>query len=180
MTKHSLLSALVVATIISAGLIAVDGAGKVRAQAGNPCAPKAANPCAPKAATANPRAGNPEVDPKLVLRPKGTKLAEGNQAQLIKQGEALFKDIKLSTNSMACQNCHTNNDNFAPSFAKAYPHEVAMAKAKSGVAEVQLDEMIQLCMVVPMQAKPLRWDSRELAALTAYTGELQKEFRKKR
>lgn len=136
--------------------------------AANPCAPKAANPCAAK----------PDVDPKLVLRPKGTALAKGDHAALVKQGEALFKDEKLSTNGMACQSCHADLGAFAPSFAKPYPHTVAMAQEKGGVKSVKLDEMVQFCMVVPMEAKPLKWESKELAALTAYTGELQKTFRK--
>lgn len=144
--------------------------------AANPCAPKVANPCAAKAA--NPCAAKPEVDPKLVLRPKGTALAKGDHAALVKQGEALFKDEKLSTNGMACQSCHAELGAFAPSFAKPYPHTVEMAEAKGGVKSVNLDEMVQFCMVVPMEAKPLKWDSKELAALTAYTGELQKKFRK--
>jgi cytochrome c len=161
--------------IFSAGLVMVDGASGLRAQAANPCAPKAANPCAPKASAASPT--RPEIDPKLILRPKGTKLFQGDHAQLVKQGEALFKSAKLSTNGMSCQGCHADNANFAASFAKAYPHEVAMTKEKGGVDQVQLDETIQFCMVVPMQAKQLRWDSRELAALTAYNAELQKAFR---
>ncbi len=191
MTKISRLAVRTAIITITVGLMAI-GTEPARAQAANPCAPKAANPCAPKAANpcapkaanpcapkaANPCAGKPEVDPKLVLRPKGTSLAQGNHAQLVKQGEALFKDTKLSTSGISCQSCHLDNDNFAPSFAKPYPHQVAMAKEKGGVASVQLDEMVQFCMVVPMAAKPLRWDSRELAALTAYSGELQKAFSK--
>lgn len=131
----------------------------------------AANPCASQAAT-------PEVDAKLVLRPKGTSLAKGDPAALVKQGEALFKDETLSTNGQACQSCHAGLGAFAPSFAKPYPHAVHMAVAKGGVTAVHLDEMVQFCMVVPMEAKPLPWDSKELAALTAYTGELQKMFQK--
>jgi len=130
------------------------------------------------ALAANPCAARPEVDPNLVLRPKGTALAKGDHAALVKQGETLFKDEKLSTNGMACQSCHADLGAFAPSFAKPYPHPVAMAQEKGGVKSVNLDEMVQFCMVVPMEAKPLKWDSRELAALTAYTGELQKRFQK--
>jgi cytochrome c len=140
----------------------------------NPCAPKAANPCAAKAA--NPCAAGSQVDPKLVLRPKGTKLMQGNRAELVKEGEKLFRNPKLSTNGMSCNSCHENVGGFMPSFAKPYPHEVAMAKEKGGVKKVHLDEMVQFCMVVPMEAKPLPWNSRELAALTAYTAELQKSF----
>ena len=133
----------------------------------------------PLAQGSNPDVVKSEINPKLVLRPKGTKLFDGNKAQLIKQGEALFKDQKLSTNGSSCQTCHAENEGFSSTFASAYPHEVTMAKEKAGTSEVQLDEMIQFCMVVPMEAKPLPWNSRDLAALTAYAGELQKAFRKR-
>lgn len=148
------------------------------ALAGNPCAPKQSNPCAPKAANpCAPKAAKPEIDPKLVMRPAGTKLAQGDPAALIKEGEALFKDTKLSTNGMACETCHADHSAFQDTFAKPYPHAVAMATEKGGVAQVHLDEMVQICMVAPMEAKPLPWDSRALAALTAYTAELQKTFK---
>ena len=168
----SILGVAVIAGVVG-GIL---GAGNAYAQAANPCAPKAASPCAPKAA--NPCAAKFEVDAKLVVRPKGTSLAKGGQAELAKAGEKLFKDPKLSTNGMSCNSCHEGNAAYMPSFAQPYPHEVAMAKEKGGVAKVQLDEMVQFCMVVPMAAKPLPWNSRDLAALTAYTGEMQKEFRK--
>ena len=140
----------------------------VFAQGANPCAPKAGNPCV---------AAAPEVDPALVRRPAGTKLAEGAPAALVKEGERLFMDPKLGSNGMACESCHAGNNAFMPTFAEPYPqHVVAMATAKGGVDTVHLDEMVQFCMVVPMKAKPLPWDSRELAALTAYTAERQKAF----
>jgi hypothetical protein len=37
--------------------------------------------------------------------------------------------------------------------------------------------MVQLCMVIPMASKPLAWDSKELAALSAYSLEVQKTFK---
>ncbi|MBI5162780.1 MAG: cytochrome C peroxidase [Magnetospirillum sp.] len=180
---------LIPAAILAAALAAVGSAPS--AQAANPCASKAANPCAAKAANpcaakpmnpcaakpANPcaakAAGMPEV-----LRPKGTKLATGDHKQLVKQGEALFKDTKLSTNGMSCNSCHADLGAFQPTFAQPYPHQVAMANDQAGISKIALDEMIQLCMVVPMEAKPLKWESKELAALAAYTGELQKQYRK--
>jgi cytochrome c len=176
--------ALTAAITILAGLAIASVPDRLMAQAANPCAAKPMNPCAPKAA--NPcspmqAAGDAavEVDPKLVLRPKGIKPQGGNPAQLAKEGKALFNDPKLSTNGMSCATCHVDNQaNFAPGFAKPYPHEVAMVNQKSGLSQVQLDEMVQFCMVVPMAAKPLPWDSRQLAALTAYAAELQAAFRK--
>jgi cytochrome c len=47
-----------------------------------------------------------------------------------------------------------------------------MTEQPGGLKQVSLDEMVQFCMVVPMAAKPLAWDSKELAALTAYAGEV--------
>jgi hypothetical protein len=54
---------------------------------------------------------------------------------------------------------------------------VAMPRDQAGLKQVQADEMVQFCMVVPMAARPLPWASKELAALTAYTLELQKSFK---
>lgn len=134
------------------------------AQKVNPCAAK--NPCAATAQIA-----------KLITRPAGTKLFAGKQAELIKEGERLWNDTKLSTNGFACQTCHRGHASFSASFAKPYPHAVGMVKEKAGLNQIHLDEMVQICMVVPMAAKPLPWGSRELAALTAYVGELQKKFK---
>ncbi len=52
-----------------------------------------------------------------------------------------------------------------------------MAKERANLDTIRLDEMVQLCLVVPMASKPLPWDSRELAALTAYAGAVQKSFK---
>ncbi|MGQ0681814.1 c-type cytochrome [Bradyrhizobium sp.] len=154
---------LVAAMTMSVGFVM----GEARAQAPNPCAQKTEG-----------EAARPDLDKKLILRPKGTKLATGNRVQLVKDGEALFKSAKLSTNELSCASCHANNDNFNASFKKPYPHLVQMAKDRADLADINLDEMIQLCMVVPMASKPLPWNSRELAALTAYTGTIQATFRK--
>ncbi|KAF0118953.1 MAG: di-heme cytochrome c peroxidase [Rhodospirillaceae bacterium] len=176
-------AALAAAVMVSAGVVSVGGAAGAMAQAANPCAPKAANPCAAKpmnpcaAKAANPCAAKAAGMPEM-LRPKDTKLATGDHKQLVEQGEALFKDTKLSTNGMSCNSCHADLEAFQPTFAQPYPHQVAMANEQAGISSIALDEMIQLCMVVPMEAKPLKWDSKELAALTAHTGELQKQYRK--
>ncbi len=144
----------------------------------NPCNP--CNPCAAKKNPCNPCGANPcaaaEVDPRLVVRPKGTMLHKGDTATLVREGKKLFMDKKLSTNGMACQSCHANLKAFADTFAKPFPHKVDMAVDTSGINSVSLDEMIQFCMIVPMEAKPFPWDSRKLAALTAYTASLQQAF----
>lgn len=124
----------------------------------------ASNPCA---------AGKPGLDPKAFTRPGGYQPVVGDA----KLGESLFRDTKLSSNGLSCNTCHQNHGSFQPSFAKPYPHVVTMMKEKAGVKTVHLDEMIQACMLMPMAARPLPWDSQELAALVAYTQNLQKTFR---
>lgn len=108
-----------------------------------------------------------------ITRPAGYKPMAGDPAL----GEKLFNDTKLSTNGMSCASCHADHGAFQASFAKPYPHTVAMAKNQLGRKTVHLDEMIQGCMVMPMAAKPLPWDSKELAGLTAYLLTVQKTFK---
>lgn len=149
-------------------LTAVLGAS-AQAQPVNPCGPK--NPCAVQGGETR------ELDSRRITRPAGTVLATGDHTQLVKEGERLWKDAKLSKNGLSCDGCHANYGNFMPSFAKPYPHEVAMMRDKAGVQQIRLDEMVQGCLIVPMATQPLPWDSRELAALTTYTAEMQKGFK---
>lgn len=107
------------------------------------------------------------------IRPPGYKPLKGDAGA----GKALFNDTKLSTNGMSCASCHANHGAFSTSFAKPYPHTVAMARDQLRRKRVYLDEMVQACMVMPMAAKPLPWNSKELADLTAYVSELQKTFK---
>ena len=109
-------------------------------------------------------------------RPAGYKPLVGDA----KFGEKLFTDTKLSTNGMACDSCHVNHGAYSDSFAKPYPHTVSMAKEQLGRKTVYLDEMIQACMVMPMAAKPLPWNSKELAGLVAYLQIQQKSFKPSR
>lgn len=107
------------------------------------------------------------------VRPAGYKPLAGDA----KLGEKLFNDKKLSTNGMSCMTCHANHGAYQASFAQPYPHMVGMAKDQLARKTVHLDEMIQACMVMPMEAKPLPWDSKELAALVAYVKVQQKTFK---
>ena len=143
----------------------------------NPCAAKRANPCNPCAAKnpCNPCGGG-KVDPKMVTRPAGMKAYSGNHAQLVAEGKKLWQDKSIGTSGLACGTCHVNYGNLKETFLKPYPHNVAMAQQRAGLKTINADEMVQFCMVVPMQGKPLGWGSKELAALTAYTQEVQKGF----
>ncbi|HHB92037.1 MAG TPA: hypothetical protein ENK59_02345 [Thioploca sp.] len=144
----------------------------------NPLATK--NPCSTTHNTCNPCAAkNPcSSSSKIIIRPTGTKLMTGNKAELLAEGKKMWADTSLSTNGMACQTCHQQGKAaFGESFAKSYPHTVGMVKEKFGLEQVELDEMIQFCIVEPMVGKALAWESKELAALTAYTNKLQQEFK---
>lgn len=150
----------------------------------NPCAAKnpcaAMNPCAAK----NPCAGNPcaagdRVDPKMVTRPAGTRPYQGNQAALLAEGKALWNSKEISrNNSVACSTCHEDGTAMLqPGFAKPFPHFVQMVAEDNGMQSITLEGMVQYCMIKPMQSKPFSWDSRQLAALTAYTELLRKKFK---
>ena len=135
----------------------------------NPCAAKACNPCNP--------CGAGKVSAKDFVRPKGVKLASGSRSKLAAQGKRLWNDPGLSTNGLSCNSCHVNNASLNPSFAESYPHRVAMPSQMAGVGRISAAEMVQFCLLVPMQSKTLPWNSTQLAALTAYTHELQKGFK---
>ena len=153
--------------------------------ASNPCAAKikacgASNPCAAKRVT-NPcaakKGGGAKVSAKVFMRPCGAGVNPRKVGNLVKQGERLWKDSSLSGNGLACNTCDKKHAALNPTFAMTYPHQVAMPLKMAGVQQINVDEMIQFCMLVPMQAKILDWNSRELAALTAYTVEFQKAFK---
>ena len=51
-----------------------------------------------------------------------------------------------------------------------------MARDQFGMNQVHADEMVQICMVAPMEAEPLAWGSEALTSLAAYMVEVQKRF----
>ncbi len=144
----------------------------------NPCAAKACNPCNPCAAKGcnpcNPCAA--KVSAKDFVRPAGVGAPAASTAALVSQGKALWNDTSLGTSGLSCQSCHANGAALNATFAEPYPHKVAMPSQMAGVGPIHLDEMVQFCMLVPMKAPALKWGSRELAALTAYSAELQRGF----
>jgi cytochrome c len=79
---------------------------------------------------------------------------------------------------MSCASCHEGGMSYQSSFAKPFPHKMAMAAETYGVKQLHLDEAIQVCMVGPMAAKPLPWKSPELAHLVAFMEVEHKKFGK--
>jgi cytochrome c len=106
----------------------------------------------------------------------GEKGADSKQElkQAIMRGKALFVDESLGTNGMSCNSCHVEGgtkpgkmgDMEIPPFtnvAKKYPMYFKMAEKV-----MTLDQVINWCILTPMEGKPLTWDDQRLTDLTAY------------
>ncbi len=114
------------------------------------------------------------IDSALIVRPKGTTPYAGDEAKLLARGEQLWNDKRLSgKGKTACSSCHRSPTRmFKKSFMNQYPHPVRMVSRKAGLDAVTMEGMVQFCMLVPMKAQPLPWNSEELAALTAYSAKV--------
>lgn len=101
-----------------------------------------------------------------------------NPTLLVERGKALFNDSSLSSNGLSCASCHgaDGQSGYQDTFNQPYPHAVAVGTNMFGMETVHADEMVQLCMVAPMEAEPLDWESDELAALAAYVVSAQQTF----
>ncbi len=120
------------------------------------------------------------VDPGLVQQPESVALYRSSAEELEKLGETLWQETSLSrSGALACQSCHREFQAFQPSFTLPYPHNVKMVESKLHLQEISAAGMVQFCMIMPMEKEPLPWDSKELAALTAYVLKLQKEFQER-
>lgn len=114
-----------------------------------------------------------QLDPQTISRDSGDPGAyQASRAELVRTGERLWKDPTIGSSGLSCNSCHMNNAQFRSTFAEPYPHQVRMASGRAGLEQVTTEEMVQLCMVVPMKAEPLPWDSKELAALSAYVDDV--------
>lgn len=125
-------------------------------------------------------AGCGSVDPELVIRPANMPPFEGDRAELVAMGATLWKDANLGKSGVSCESCHMNGAQFKSTFKEPYPHRVAMAKGMADLESIDAAQMVQFCMIVPMEAEPLPWSSQELAALSAYVEDVeQKQFQAK-
>ncbi len=122
--------------------------GKKMKNACNPCAKNACNPC-------NPCGGKP---PKPIRSEHIT-----STSKLMALGKKLWNDENLSTNGQSCMGCHSEYDLFEDTVLKPYPHFVNMPKDI-----VTLDQMINFCMINPMEGKMLNSSSIEMTAMAAY------------
>ncbi|HEY5603121.1 MAG TPA: cytochrome C [Gammaproteobacteria bacterium] len=81
--------------------------------------------------------------------------------QAVAKGDGLWHDGSLGTNGLACGNCH-------PDGSASNPH--TFPKFQSNLGKVgTLRDMINWCIMVPMQGKALALDSDEMTAMEAYS-----------
>lgn len=113
------------------------------------------------------------LDDTSILRPKGFKPSYPTNKAAANRGKVLFNDTKLSTNGRACAQCHADANSFGARFKTPYPHAAMNSKARFGVDQMNLDEVIQVCMQGPMRNMPLEWGSPEQIDLTTYLLKVQ-------
>ncbi len=82
-----------------------------------------------------------------------------NYRSLLKEGEALWTDASLGRSGSTCSGCHAVKGLMKGTF----PRYVPMTRDI-----LTLDQMINFCVMNPMQGEPLAWNSRKLTALAAY------------
>ena len=81
--------------------------------------------------------------------------------EAVAKGDALWHNPKLGTNGLACGNCH-------PDGSASNPH--TFPKWQQNLGKVgTLREMINWCITVPMQGRPLALDSEEMVDMEAYS-----------
>ena len=149
--------------------------------AANPCAAKnpcAANPCNPCAAKnpcmmKNPCAPGNVCNPCGASNPPLRNKAFKSNMKAVKLGKKLWNDPKLGTSGLSCNSCHSNGMQLNLDKVGPFPHYVAMPNDV-----VTLDQMINYCMLNPMKADALPWESMEMTAMAAYYQHLVKKHNK--
>lgn len=80
--------------------------------------------------------------------------------KVAREGERLWADTSLGTSGLSCSSCHPGGEKLHP---EPYPKYISMA------GDVfTLSQMINFCMINPMKAKPLAYNSQKLTALASY------------
>ena len=92
----------------------------------------------------------------------------------IMNGKKLFADASLGTNDKTCNDCHMAGGTMEGKMGKMvvppfyevnekYPMYWMMADKV-----MTLDQVINWCIMTPLQGEPLKWDDQRLADLAAY------------
>ena len=79
---------------------------------------------------------------------------------VVQQGRDLWVDGNLGTNGVACAQCHPNGANTHPETYPKFQQQLGKV--------VALREMINWCLMNPLEGAPLDLDSAEMVAMEAY------------
>lgn len=79
---------------------------------------------------------------------------------VVAEGEALFHSSKLGNNTVSCDQCHPNATNTHPETYPKFQKQIGKV--------VTLFEMINWCLINPLEGKPLAADDPKMTALQAY------------
>ena len=143
--------------------VAVFGISRAEASGMNPCNPCAkkemknpCNPCNPCSASDNTPTRSTHIK---------------DHKKLVKMGEKLWNNTELGTSGLACMSCHEDHESLNLDKNKTWPHYVAMPDDI-----VTLDQMVNFCMVNPMEGKQLDPNSVEMTAIGAFYTEYAKKY----
>jgi len=125
----------------------------------NPCSMQH-NPCSMGAA-ANPCSMNPcSADAKKPIRPH----AFNNFQEAVAMGKKMWNDDEgMGKAGVACLSCHADFEMMSFGKHQNFPHYVKLVGDV-----VTLDQMINYCLLNPMQGHELAQDSKEMTAMAAY------------
>jgi len=185
-------------TTLAAAILLAMGLSAAPAFAGNsmnPCNPcsmkKSMNPCNPCSMKKSMNPCNPcsmkksmnPCNPCAMKAVKGQWGTPGNQSvrkhafdnfqQAVAYGKKLWSDENIGTSGVACLSCHANYELLHFERNQNFPHFVKMVGDV-----VSLDQMINYCMLNPMQGKQWGKHSKELTAMGAYYRAYRMQYRK--
>lgn len=100
-------------------------------------------------------------------------------AASVENGKALFYDESLGTSGMTCNSCHMEGGTMAgqmgdmaipawDNLAAKYPKYFGMAKRV-----MTLSQVVNWCIVHPLEGEALTWDDQKLTDLTAYSASVK-------
>ena len=131
----------------------------------NPCGGKRmSNPCGGRANACNPC--NPCASkPVVPLR----SLQQPCVNSLVKQGKKTWNNEKLGKSGFSCMTCHDDHELLSN---KPWPHYIEMAKDV-----FTLDQMINFCMLNPMDGKKIDPNSLQMTSMGAFYNEYMKTWK---
>ncbi|MCU0597259.1 MAG: cytochrome C, partial [Desulfobacterota bacterium] len=79
---------------------------------------------------------------------------------VVAEGDKLFHSSSLGKNKVSCDQCHPNGANTHPETYPKFQKQLGRV--------VSLGEMVNWCIINPLEGKALALDSKEMVAILAY------------